>query len=63
MLDVIAQIGVFVFGVLAIVLVAKKNKWGFVLNHIDAEGVMQRFFHSLSGLSLPLPTNNGAFSL
>lgn len=30
-LDEIAQIGIAVFGVLAITLVAKKNKWGFVL--------------------------------
>jgi nicotinamide riboside transporter PnuC len=29
-LDLIAQIGISVFGVLAIILVAKKNKWGFV---------------------------------
>lgn len=30
MWDLISQIGLFVFGVVAIVLVAKKNKWGFV---------------------------------
>ena len=29
-LDFIAQIGVAVFGIVAIILVAKKNKWGFV---------------------------------
>lgn len=29
-LDVISQIGVSVFGIIAIVLVARKNKWGFV---------------------------------
>ncbi len=30
-LDLIAQIGITVFGVSAIILVARKNKWGFVL--------------------------------
>lgn len=30
-LDSIAQIGITIFGVAAIILVAKKNKWGFVL--------------------------------
>jgi len=29
MWDLIAQIGIFIFGVLAIILVARKNKWGF----------------------------------
>lgn len=29
-LDIISQIGVSIFGVLAIVLVSLKNKWGFV---------------------------------
>jgi nicotinamide riboside transporter PnuC len=31
MLDTIAQIGIAVFGISAIILVAKKSKWGFVL--------------------------------
>lgn len=31
MLDTIAQIGIAILGVSAIILVAKKNKWGFVL--------------------------------
>jgi len=31
MLDTIAQIGMFGFGVAAIILVARKNRWGFVL--------------------------------
>jgi nicotinamide riboside transporter PnuC len=30
MLDVIAQIGITILGVTTILLVAKKNKWGFV---------------------------------
>ena len=30
MLDTIAQAGLAVFGITAIILVAKKNKWGFV---------------------------------
>jgi len=30
MLDIIAQAMIFVFGVASIVLVARKNKWGFV---------------------------------
>lgn len=34
-LDLIAQIGVAVFGIIAIVLVAKKNKWGFVIGLIS----------------------------
>jgi len=29
-LDFVAQIGVFIFGVIAIILVSRKNKWGFV---------------------------------
>jgi nicotinamide riboside transporter PnuC len=31
MWDIVAQIGISIFGVAAIILVAKKNKWGFVL--------------------------------
>lgn len=34
-LDLIAQIGIVIFGVSAIILVAKKNKWGFVLGLIS----------------------------
>jgi len=30
-LDLIAQIGITIFGVSAIILVARKNKWGFAL--------------------------------
>lgn len=30
MWDTISQIFIFVFGVLSIILVARKNKWGFV---------------------------------
>ncbi len=29
-LDLISQIGIAVFGIIAIILVARKNKWGFV---------------------------------
>ena len=31
MLDTISQIAIFVLGASAIILVAKKNKWGFVV--------------------------------
>lgn len=34
-LDTIAQIGVTIFGVSAIILVAKKNRWGFVLGLVS----------------------------
>ncbi|MBR9677282.1 nicotinamide mononucleotide transporter [Candidatus Woesearchaeota archaeon] len=34
-LDLIAQIGIALFGVTALVLVARKNKWGFVLGLIS----------------------------
>lgn len=34
-LDVISQIGITIFGVSAIILVAGKNKWGFVLGIIS----------------------------
>ncbi len=34
MWDTISQIAIFVFGILAIILVAKKNKWGFVFGLI-----------------------------
>jgi nicotinamide riboside transporter PnuC len=30
MWDIISQIGITFFGVIAVILVAKKNKWGFV---------------------------------
>jgi nicotinamide riboside transporter PnuC len=30
-LDLVAQVGITLFGVSAIILVARKNKWGFVL--------------------------------
>jgi len=30
MWDMVAQAGIFTFGVLGIILVARKNKWGFV---------------------------------
>lgn len=29
-LDLVSQVAIFIFGVLSIVLVARKNKWGFV---------------------------------
>jgi nicotinamide riboside transporter PnuC len=29
-LDLVSQIGIFLLGVTAIILVARKNKWGFV---------------------------------
>jgi nicotinamide riboside transporter PnuC len=35
MWDIIAQIGIAVFGVAAIILVSKKNKWGFVFGLIS----------------------------
>jgi len=31
MWNIISQVGIFLFGVSAIFLVARKNKWGFVL--------------------------------
>lgn len=33
--DIIAQIGITIFGILAIFLVARKNKWGFVFGLIS----------------------------
>ena len=30
MIDAISQIGIFVFGILSVILIAKKNKWGIV---------------------------------
>ncbi|MCX6719691.1 MAG: nicotinamide mononucleotide transporter [Candidatus Staskawiczbacteria bacterium] len=33
--DFIAQIGITVFGVSAIILVARKNKWGFVIGLVS----------------------------
>lgn len=35
MLDIISQTGIFIFGVLAIILIARKNKWGFVFGLIS----------------------------
>jgi len=35
MWDIISQIGIAVFGISAIILVAKKNKWGFVLGMLS----------------------------
>lgn len=29
-LDILSQVAIFIFGVLGVVLVARKNKWGFV---------------------------------
>ena len=34
MWDTISQIAIFIFGVSSIVLIAKKNKWGFVLGSL-----------------------------
>ena len=34
-LDLISQIGIAVFGIIAIILVAQKNKWGFVFGLIS----------------------------
>jgi len=31
MWEIISQIAIFIFGVASIILVARKNKWGFVL--------------------------------
>lgn len=35
MWDTVAQIGIAILGVSAIILVAKKNKWGFVLGFLS----------------------------
>ena len=35
MLDLIAQVGITIFGLTAIMLVARKKKWGFVLGLIS----------------------------
>lgn len=35
MIDIISQIAIFVLGMTAIILVAKKNKWGFVLGFLS----------------------------
>ena len=35
MWDTISQISIFSFGVLSIILVARKNKWGFVLGLVS----------------------------
>ena len=35
MLDTIAQIGITIFGIISITMVAKKNKWGFVIGLIS----------------------------
>ncbi len=35
MLDAVSQIGIAVFGIIAIILVARKNKWGFVFGLIS----------------------------
>jgi len=35
MWDIISQVGIFLFGTSAILLVAKKNKWGFILGMIS----------------------------
>jgi len=34
-LDAVSQIGITIFGVSAIILVARKNKWGFVLGMLS----------------------------
>lgn len=34
MWDIISQVVIFIFGILAIIMVAKKNKWGFVFGLI-----------------------------
>ena len=31
MLDITSQIAIFVFGVTSLILITKKNKWGFVI--------------------------------
>ncbi len=33
--ETISQVGIMVFGITAIILVAKKNKWGFVVGLIS----------------------------
>ena len=35
LIDLVAQIGITIFGVSAIILVARKNKWGFVLGFLS----------------------------
>jgi nicotinamide riboside transporter PnuC len=30
-LDIISQIAIFIFGVTSLILITKKNKWGFVI--------------------------------
>ena len=43
MLDTIAQFGIAIFGIAAIILVARKNKWGFVFGLLS-----QPFFYITS---------------
>lgn len=43
MLDIIAQTAITIFGIVSIILVARKNKWGFVLAL-----VAQPFWHITS---------------
>jgi hypothetical protein len=31
MLDIISQVAIFIFGVTSLILITKKNKWGFVI--------------------------------
>lgn len=44
MWDLIAQVGIFIFGVLGIVLAARKNKWGFVF------GLLSQPFWYMTGV-------------
>ena len=38
MLDILAQTDAFIFGVTAIILVSRKNKWGFVAGLLGQPG-------------------------
>lgn len=51
--DTIAQIGIAIFGITAIILVAKKNKWGFVFGLLSQPfWFITAYLHQQTGVLL-----------
>lgn len=53
LLDILSQVAIFIFGVLGVVLVARKNKWGFVFGvMVQPFWFMTAFFNEQWGVFL-----------
>ena len=61
-LDTIAQIGIVFFGLSAVILVASKNKWGFVMGLLSEPfWVITSYLHNQWGIILLAVVYSGSW--